>query len=66
MNENMTIEEYLNSIPGGQSVLFDLIMAGDREEGEGLICDHLPGMRKIYDEIKEKLDEQIKKENSMT
>ena len=58
----MTVLEGLLSQPGGMALVMDLIMAGEREPGETMICDFLPGMRAEYDRVVAILDEEIEKE----
>jgi hypothetical protein len=59
--ESMNMLDGLLSEPGGMSLVMDLIMADEREEGEDLICDYLPGMRAEYDRVKAIIDEELAK-----
>jgi PP-loop superfamily ATP-utilizing enzyme len=64
--ESMNMLDGLLSEPGGMSLVMDLLMADEREEGEDLICDYLPGMRAEYERVKAIIDAEIAKKKIRT
>lgn len=59
--DEMNGVEAILSQPGGYAIMMDLLHSDDREPGDSLICDFLPGMREEYDRIKKIVDQEIAK-----
>lgn len=57
--DDHSVYDYLMIVPGGQTILMDLITQDDRGPGEPGLCDLLgiPGLKEEYEEINKKLHE---------